>query len=171
MKDNLSRSSNARLSAADELQQKTKDKAFWINAGCLFFLLLYALKPIIGSSDTYWWVVSALEVWGFAVLLVSIIAGFKRKLRIPSSSKNFGKTINAYLFICFLGITMNYIYLSTVSLFWVSMTLFSFRLDVSWKAQKRQIEHFNKRINPEAGAENSTSGQPYLQKRFLESAF
>lgn len=138
MKDNLSRSSNTRLSAADELRQKAKDKSFWINAGCLFFLLLYALKPIIGSSDTYWWVVSALEVMGFAVLLVSIIAGFKRKLRIPSSSKNFGKTINAYLFICFLGITMNYIYLSTVSLFWVSMTLLAFALMFLEKPRKRR---------------------------------
>lgn len=138
MKDNLSRSSNTRLSAADELQQKAKDKSFWINAGCLFFLLLYALKPIIGSSDTYWWVVSALEVIGFTVLLVSIIAGFKRKLRIPSSSKNFGKTINAYLFICFLGITMNYIYLSTVSLFWVSMTLLAFALMFLEKPRKRR---------------------------------
>ncbi|APW35260.1 hypothetical protein [Prevotella intermedia] len=138
MKDNLSRSSNTRLSAADELQQKTKDKSFWINAGCLFFLLLYALKPIIGSSDTYWWVVSALEVMGFTVLLVSIIAGFKRKLRVQSSSKNFGKTINAYLFICFLGITMNYIYLSTVSLFWVSMTLLAFALMFLEKPRKRR---------------------------------
>ncbi|ATV29885.1 hypothetical protein CTM63_11965 [Prevotella intermedia] len=138
MKDNLSRSSNTRLSAADELRQKAKDKSFWINAGCLFFLLLYALKPIIGSSDTYWWVVSALEVMGFAVLLVSIIAGFKRKLRIPSSSKNFGKTINAYLFICFLGITVNYIYLSTVSLFWVSMTLLAFALMFLEKPRKRR---------------------------------
>ncbi|GEM_PF-287469 len=138
MKDNLSRSSNTRLSAADELQQKAKDKSFWINAGCLFFLLLYALKPIIGSSDTYWWVVSALEVMGFAVLLVSIIAGFKRKLRVQSSSKNFGKTINAYLFICFLGITMNYIYLSTVSLFWVSMTLLAFALMFLEKPRKRR---------------------------------
>ena len=138
MKDNLSRSSNTRLSAADELRQKAKDKSFWINAGCLFFLLLYALKPIIGSSDTYWWVVSALEVMGFAVLLVSIIAGFKRKLRIPSSSKNFGKTINAYLFICFLGITMNYIYLSTVSLFWISMTLLAFALMFLEKPRKRR---------------------------------
>lgn len=138
MKDNLSRSSNTRLSAADELQQKAKDKSFWINAGCLFFLLLYALKPIIGSSDTYWWVVSALEVMGFAVLLVSIIAGFKRKLRIQSSSKNFGKTINAYLFICFLGITVNYIYLSTVSLFWVSMTLLAFALMFLEKPRKRR---------------------------------
>ena len=138
MKDNLSRSSNTRLSAADELHQKAKDKSFWINAGCLFFLLLYALKPIIGSSDTYWWVVSALEVMGFAVLLVSIIAGFKRKLRIPSSSKNFGKTINAYLFICFLGITVNYIYLSTVSLFWVSMTLLAFALMFLEKPRKRR---------------------------------
>ena len=138
MKDNLSRSSNTRLSAADELQQKAKDKRFWINAGCLFFLLLYALKTIIGSSDTYWWVVSALEVMGFAVLLVSIIAGFKRKLRIPSSSKNFGKTINAYLFICFLGITVNYIYLSTVSLFWVSMTLLAFALMFLEKPRKRR---------------------------------
>ena len=138
MKDNLSRSSNTRLSAADELRQKTKDKSFWINAGCLFFLLLYALKPIIGSSDTYWWVVSALEVMGFAVLLASIIAGFKRKLRIPSSSKNFGKTINAYLFICFLGITVNYIYLSTVSLFWVSMTLLAFALMFLEKPRKRR---------------------------------
>ncbi|PDP67347.1 hypothetical protein [Prevotella intermedia] len=138
MKDNLSRTSNTRLSAADELRQKAKDKSFWINAGCLFFLLLYALKPIIGSSDTYWWVVSALEVMGFAVLLVSIIAGFKRKLRIPSSSKNFGKTINAYLFICFLGITMNYIYLSTVSLFWVSMTLLAFALMFLEKPRKRR---------------------------------
>ena len=138
MKDNLSRSSNTRLSAADELQQKAKDKSFWINAGCLFSLLLYALKPIIGSSDTYWWVVSALEVMGFAVLLVSIIAGFKRKLRVQSSSKNFGKTINAYLFICFLGITMNYIYLSTVSLFWVSMTLLAFALMFLEKPRKRR---------------------------------
>lgn len=138
MKDNLSRSSNTRLSAADELQQKAKDKSFWINAGCLFFLLLYALNPIIGSSDTYWWVVSVLEVMGFAVLLVSIIAGFKRKLRIPSSSKNFGKTIYAYLFICFLGITMNYIYLSTVSLFWVSMTLLAFALMFLEKPRKRR---------------------------------
>jgi len=138
MKDNLSRSSNTRLSAADELQQKAKDKSFWINAGCLFFLLLYALKPIIGSSDTYWWVVSALEVMGFAVLLVSIIAGFKRKLRVQSSSKNFGKTINAYLFICFLGITVNYIYLSTVSLFWVSMTLLAFALMFLEKPRKRR---------------------------------
>lgn len=138
MKDNLSRTSNTRLSAADELRQKAKDKSFWINAGCLFFLLLYALKPIIGSSDTYWWVVSALEVMGFAVLLVSIIAGFKRKLRIPSSSKNFGKTINAYLFICFLGITVNYIYLSTVSLFWVSMTLLAFALMFLEKPRKRR---------------------------------
>lgn len=138
MKDNLSRSSNTRLSAADELQQKAKDKSFWINAGCLFFLLLYALKPIIGSSDMYWWGVSALEVMGFAVLLVSIIAGFKRKLRIPSSSKNFGKTINAYLFICFLGITVNYIYLSTVSLFWVSMTLLAFALMFLEKPRKHR---------------------------------
>ncbi|ATV31717.1 hypothetical protein [Prevotella intermedia] len=138
MKDNLSRSSNTRLSAADELQQKAKDKSFWINAGCLFFLLLYALKPIIGSSDTYWWVVSALEVMGFAVLLVSIIAGFKRKLRVQSSSKNFGKTINAYLFICFLGITVNYIYLSTVSLFWISMTLLAFALMFLEKPRKRR---------------------------------
>lgn len=138
MKDNLSRSSNAPLSAADELQQKTKDKSFWINAGCLFFLLLYALKPIIGSSDTYWWVVSALEVMGFAVLLASIIAGFKRKLRVQSSSKNFGKTINTYLFICFLGITVNYIYLSTVSLFWVSMTLLAFALMFLEKPRKRR---------------------------------
>ena len=138
MKDNLSRSSNTRLSAADELQQKAKDKSFWINAGCLFFLLLYALKPIIGSSDTYWWVVSVLEVMGFAVLLVSIIAGFKRKLRVQSSSKNFGKTINAYLFICFLGITMNYIYLSTVSLFWISMTLLAFALMFLEKPRKRR---------------------------------
>ena len=138
MKDNLSRSSNTRLSAADELQQKAKDKSFWINAGCLFFLLLYALKPIIGSSDTYWWVVSVLEVMGFAVLLVSIIAGFKRKLRVQSSSKNFGKTINAYLFICFLGITVNYIYLSTVSLFWVSMTLLAFALMFLEKPRKRR---------------------------------
>lgn len=138
MKENLSRSSNTRLSAADELQQKAKDKRFWINAGCLFFLLLYALKPIIGSSDTYWWVVSALEVMGFTVLLVSIIAGFKRKLRVQSSSKNFGKTINAYLFICFLGITMNYIYLSTVSLFWVSMTLLAFALMFLEKPRKRR---------------------------------
>lgn len=138
MKDNLSRSSNTRLSAADELQQKAKDKSFWINAGCLFFLLLYALKPIIGSSDTYWWVVSALEVIGFAVLLVSIIAGFKRKLRVQSSSKNFGKTINAYLFICFLGITVNYIYLSTVSLFWISMTLLAFALMFLEKPRKRR---------------------------------
>ncbi|MGP1472964.1 MAG: hypothetical protein ACTTJN_05290 [Prevotella intermedia] len=138
MKDNLSRNSNARLSAVDELRQKAKDKSFWINAGCLCFLLLYALKPIIGSSDTYWWVVSALEVMGFAVLLVSIIAGFKRKLRIPSSSKNFGKTIYAYLFICFLGITVNYIYLSTVSLFWVSMTLLAFALMFLEKPRKRR---------------------------------
>lgn len=138
MKDNLSRTSNTRLSAADELRQKAKNKSFWINAGCLFFLLLYALKPIIGSSDTYWWVVSALEVMGFAVLLVSIIAGFKRKLRIPSSSKNFGKTINAYLFICFLGITVNYIYLSTISLFWVSMTLLAFALMFLEKPRKRR---------------------------------
>ena len=138
MKDNLSRSSNTRLSAADELQQKTKDKSFWINAGCLLFLLLYALKPIIGSSDTYWWVVLALEVMGFAVLLVSIIAGFKRKLRVQSSSKNFGKTIYAYLFICFLGITVNYIYLSTVSLFWVSMTLLAFALMFLEKPRKRR---------------------------------
>ena len=138
MKDNLSRSSNAPLSFADELQQKAKDKSFWINAGCLFFLLLYALKPIIGSSDTYWWVVSALEVMGFTVLLVSIIAGFKRKLRVQSSSKNFGKTINAYLFICFLGITMNYIYLSTVSLFWISMTLLAFALMFLEKPRKRR---------------------------------
>ena len=138
MKDNLSRSSNARFSAADELRQKAKDKSFWINAGCLFFLLLYALKPIIGSSDTYWWVVSALEVMGFAVLLVSIIAGFKRKLRVQSSSKNFGKTIYAYLFICFLGITVNYIYLSTVSLFWVSMTLLAFALMFLEKPRKRR---------------------------------
>lgn len=138
MKDNLSRSSNTRLSAADELRQKAKDKSFWINAGCLFFLLLYALKPIIGSSDTYWWVVSALEVMGFAVLLVSIIAGFKRKLRVQSSSKNFGKTIYAYLFICFLGITMNHIYLSTVSLFWVSMTLLAFALMFLEKPRKRR---------------------------------
>ncbi len=138
MKDNLSRTSNAPLSAADELQQKTKDKSFWINAGCLFFLLLYALKPIIGSSDTYWWVVSALEVMGFAVLLVSIIAGFKRKLRVQSSSKSFGKTIYAYLFICLLGITVNYIYLSTVSLFWVSMTLLAFALMFLEKPRKRR---------------------------------
>lgn len=138
MKDNLSHSLNTRLSAADELQQKAKDKSFWINAGCLFFLLLYALKPIIGSSDTYWWVVSALEVMGFAVLLVSIIAGFKRKLRVQSSSKNFGKTIYAYLFICFLGITVNYIYLSTVSLFWVSMTLLAFALMFLEKPRKRR---------------------------------
>ena len=138
MKDNLSHSSNTRLSAADELQQKAKDKSFWINAGCLFFLLLYALKPIIGSSDTYWWVVSALEVMGFTVLLVSIIAGFKRKLRVQSSSKNFGKTIYAYLFICFLGITVNYIYLSTVSLFWVSMTLLAFALMFLEKPRKRR---------------------------------
>jgi hypothetical protein len=138
MKDNLSRTSNAPLSAADELRQKAKDKSFWINAGCLFFLLLYALKPIIGSSDTYWWVVSALEVMGFTVLLVSIIAGFKRKLRVQSSSKNFGKTINAYLFICFLGITVNYIYLSTVSLFWVSMTLLAFALMFLEKPRKRR---------------------------------
>ena len=138
MKDNLSRSSNTRLSAADELRQKAKDKSYWINAGCLFFLLLYALKPIIGSSDTYWWVVSALEVMGFAVLLVSIIAGFKRKLRVQSSSKNFGKTIYAYLFICFLGITMNHIYLSTVSLFWVSMTLLAFALMFLEKPRKRR---------------------------------
>ena len=138
MKDNLSRNSNARLSASDELQQKVKDKSFWINAGCLFFLLLYALKPIIGSSDTYWWVVSALEVMGFAVLLVSIIAGFKRKLRVQTSSKSFGKTINAYLFICFLGITVNYIYLSTVSLFWVSMTLLAFALMFLEKPRKRR---------------------------------
>ena len=138
MKNNLSRSSNTRLSAADELRQKAKDKSFWINAGCLFFLLLYALKPIIGSSDTYWWVVLALEVMGFAVLLVSIIAGFKRKLRVQSSSKNFGKTIYAYLFICFLGITVNYIYLSTVSLFWVSMTLLAFALMFLEKPRKRR---------------------------------
>lgn len=138
MKDNLSRTSNAPLSFADELRQKAKNKSFWINAGCLFFLLLYALKPIIGSSDTYWWVVSALEVMGFTVLLVSIIAGFKRKLRVQSSSKNFGKTINAYLFICFLGITMNYIYLSTVSLFWVSMTLLAFALMFLEKPRKRR---------------------------------
>ena len=138
MKDNPSRSSNTRLSAADELQQKAKDKSFWINAGCLFFLLLYALKPIIGSSDTYWWVVSALEVMGFAVLLASIIAGFKRKLRVQSSSKNFGKTIYAYLFICFLGITVNYIYLSTVSRFWVSMTLLAFALMFLEKPRKRR---------------------------------
>ena len=138
MKDNLSRTSNNRLSAADELQQKAKDKSFWINAGCLFFLLLYALKPIIGSSDTYWWVVSALEVMGFAVLLASIIAGFKRKLRVQSSSKNFGKTIYAYLFICFLGITVNYIYLSTVSRFWVSMTLLAFALMFLEKPRKRR---------------------------------
>ena len=138
MKDNLSRTSNAPLSAADELRQKAKDKSFWINAGCLFFLLLYALKPIIGSSDTYWWVVSALEVMGFAVLLVSIIAGFKRKLRVHSNSKSFGKTIYAYLFICFLGITVNYIYLSTVSLFWVSMTLLAFALMFLEKPRKRR---------------------------------
>ena len=138
MKDNLSRTSNAPLSFADELRLKAKDKSFWINAGCLFFLLLYALKPIIGSSDTYWWVVSALEVMGFTVLLVSIIAGFKRKLRVQSSSKNFGKTINAYLFICFLGITVNYIYLSTVSLFWVSMTLLAFALMFLEKPRKRR---------------------------------
>lgn len=119
MKDNLSRTSNTRLSAADELQQKAKDKSFWINAGCLFFLLLYALKPIIGSSDTYWWVVSALEVMGFAVLLASIIVGFKRKLRIPSSSKNFGKTIYAYLFVSILGIIISYIYQSTLLKFWI----------------------------------------------------
>lgn len=138
MKDNLSRTSNAPLSFADELQQKAKDKSFWINAGCLFFLLLYALKPIIGSSDTYWWVVSALEVIGFAVLLVSIIAGFKRKLRVQSSSKSFGKTIYAYLFICLLGITVNYIYLSTVSRFWVSMTLLAFALMFLEKPRKRR---------------------------------
>ncbi|ATV34374.1 hypothetical protein CUC00_12225 [Prevotella intermedia] len=138
MKDNLSRTSNAPLSFADELRQKAKDKSFWINAGCLFFLLLYALKPIIGSSDMYWWVVSALEVMGFAVLLASIIAGFKRKLRVQSSSKSFGKTIYAYLFICFLGITVNYIYLSTVSLFWVSMTLLAFALMFLEKPRKRR---------------------------------
>jgi len=66
---------------------------------------------------------------------VPIFDNFNITKQIKSS---FGKTINAYLFICFLGITMNYIYLSTVSLFWVSMTLLAFALMFLEKPRKRR---------------------------------
>ncbi len=62
MENKPSHNSNTPLSLVVELRQKVKNKAFWIHTGCLLFLLLYALKPIIGSSDTYRWAVSVLEI-------------------------------------------------------------------------------------------------------------
>lgn len=57
-----------------------KNKVSLANAGYALFLLFFALEPLLGKWDAYWYALCGLAVVLGVVLVVGIVCIFRRKV-------------------------------------------------------------------------------------------
>lgn len=87
------------------------------------FLLLFALKPLLQSSNLYWCAIYILFGVGFIAQTSTIINGFRRKLFPQKQIKTLNTTLYIMPFISTLGIFISFKYDHSFLTFWIFMLI------------------------------------------------
>ena len=94
-----------------------------VNIFITIFLLLFALKPLLQSSNLYWCAIYILFGVGFIAQTSTIINGFRRKLFPQKQIKTLNTTLYIMPFISALGIFISFKYDHSFLTFWIFMLI------------------------------------------------
>ena len=94
-----------------------------VNIFITIFLLLFALKPLLQSSNLYWCAIYILFGVGFIAQTSTIINGFRRKLFPQKQIKILNTTLYIMPFISSLGIFISFKYDHSFLTFWIFMLI------------------------------------------------
>ena len=87
-----------------------KNKVSLANAGYALFLLFFALEPLLGKWDAYWYALCGLAVVLGVVLVAGIVGIFRRKVSTDDCMDAIKKHSPACFVFCLLGAALSYVY-------------------------------------------------------------
>ena len=100
-----------------------KNKVSLANAGYALFLLFFALEPLLGKWDAYWYALCGLAVVLGVVLVVGIVCIFRRKVSTDDCMDAIKKHSPACFVFCLLGAALSYVYDEQMFYFWNFMVV------------------------------------------------
>lgn len=100
-----------------------KNKVSLANAGFAFFLLFFALEPLLGKWDAYWYALCGLAVVLGVVLVAGIVGIFRRKVSTDDCMEAIKKHSLACFVFCLLGAALSYVYDEQMFYFWNFMVV------------------------------------------------
>lgn len=100
-----------------------KNKVSLANAGYALFLLFFALEPLLGKWDAYWYALCGLAVVLGVVLVVGIVGIFRRKVSTDDCMDAIKKHSPACFVFCLLGAALSYVYDKQMFYFWNFMVV------------------------------------------------
>lgn len=100
-----------------------KNKVSLANAGFALFLFFFALEPLLGKWDTYWYALCGLAVVLGVVLVAGIVGIFRRKVSTNDCMDAIKKQSPICLLICLLGTALSYAYDAQMLNFWIFMVV------------------------------------------------
>ncbi len=107
-----------RIGIMKEINKKL-NRMQWINKGILFFILLFALEPILSSSNIYWYLLAVSASIVLLIFIGFILGIFLKKIPIKNNLINEGKISYGYLLASLLGLVIYYIYKGELLNFWI----------------------------------------------------
>ncbi|WP_277064732.1 hypothetical protein [Prevotella aurantiaca] len=102
-----------------KLLNKKLNRMQWINKGILLFILLFALEPILSSSNIYWYLLAVSASIVLLVLIGFILGIFLKKIPIKNNLINERIISYGYLLASLLGLVIYYIYKGELLNFWI----------------------------------------------------
>ena len=93
-----------------------KNKVSLANAGFALFLLFFALEPLLGKWNAYWYALCGLLVAG-------IVGIFRRKVSTDDCMDTIKKHSPACFVFCLLGAALSYVYDEQMFYFWNFMVV------------------------------------------------
>ena len=100
-----------------------KNKVSLANAGYALFLLFFALEPLLGKWDAYWYALCGLAVVLGVVLVAGIVCIFRRKVSTDDCMDAIKKHSPACFVFCLLGSVLSYVYDEQMFYFWNFMVV------------------------------------------------
>lgn len=100
-----------------------KNKVSLANAGYALFLLFFALEPLLGKWDAYWYALCGLAVVLGVVLVAGIVCIFRRKVSTDDCMDAIKKHSPACFVFCLLGTALSYVYDAQMLNFWIFMVV------------------------------------------------
>ena len=98
-----------------------KNSFLLADKGVLLFCLLFALEPILGHNDVYWYLMAFLGLIGFLVLIGFMIGAFMRKVSMADFLASVKKTSYLYFSVFIVGIIISLACHSSMYKFWLSV--------------------------------------------------
>ena len=115
-----------------------KNKVSLANAGFAIFLLIFALEPLLGKWNAYWYALCGLAVVLGVVLVAGIVCIFRRKVSTDDCMDAIKKHSPACFVFCLLGAALSYVY--DEQMFYSGISWWCSKGPTSWRGYSKRLK-------------------------------